>query len=113
MFFIPPFALRAAGSLHDFCQRWMPSNIVVRRVSGRARWSGAALLVALGVLYLAVAVICATLVQQGHDAWWNLGFLLGFRNAIKFVGHGVRLGMRLVAVQLRHLTAGHRAHVLR
>lgn len=87
MFFIPSFALRAGESLYWFCQRWMPTNILVRRVRGDdgLRWSIP--LVLLGLFYAAAAIVCVLLVQHGASDWWNLGFLLGFWNAIKLVGN--------------------------
>lgn len=89
MFLIPPFALRAGARLYWFCQRWMPSNILVRRVRTRdgARWGIP--LALLGLVYLAFGIVCAMLAQHGDGGAWYLGFLYGFGNALKLVGNGL------------------------
>jgi hypothetical protein len=82
MFLIPPFALRAGARLYWFCQRWMPSNILVRRVRARDGLRWGIPLALLGLIYLAVGIVCAMLAQYGDGGGWYLGFLYGFWNAI-------------------------------
>lgn len=111
MFLIPPFALRAGARLYWFCQRWMPSNILVRRVRTQDGMRWGIPLALLGLLYLAVGVVCAMLAQHGDGGGWYLGFLYGFWNAIKLIGNGLYATLVLLPVaRLRERLAEHTAH---
>jgi len=108
-FLIPSFANRSAARLHGFCQRWMPSNVLVRRVRTRAGLRWGIPLVLLGLLYAVAAFVCATLAQHTGIGWWDLGFLLGFWNALKLVGNGLYATVVLLPVaRLRERRPSHR-----
>ncbi|WP_331095459.1 sulfate permease [Lacisediminihabitans sp.] len=108
IFFIPPSAFRAAASLYWLSQRWMPTNILVRRVRTRHGLRWGIPLALLGLLYAVGAVVCATLAQHGASGWWNLGFLLGLWNALKLVGNGLYATAGLLVVRVRE--SGQRRH---
>ena len=73
---------------HTFLQRYAPTNRLLRRLRTRdgLKWGVPAML--LGAAYMAAAVGCRLLVQNGWTEWLYLPFLLFFYNGLKFLIFG-------------------------
>lgn len=86
--FVILLAMRPAAAVYRWCQRWLPSNILVRHVRTRAglRWGIPVAL--LGFAYFAAGVVCAGMAQTG-DGWWYLPMVVCWWTALKLVGNGV------------------------
>lgn len=108
MILLLPFAHRTAERGYGLCQG-LPTNRLVRYVRTRRGLRWGIPLALLGVLYAVGAVVCATIVQQGGSEWWNLGFLLGFWNALKLIGNGICATILLSLVRIRERYSLHRS----
>lgn len=72
-----------------WCRRWLPSNILVGRVRTRAGLRWGIPLALLGLVYFAVGVVCAGMVQTGGPGWWYAPMAVCWWTALKLVGHGL------------------------
>lgn len=86
---------------HALLQRYAPTNRLLNRLRTREglRWGVPAML--LGVAYMAAAVGCAALVQNGWTEWLYLPFVLFFYNGLKFLIFGPWSLVLLARARLR------------
>lgn len=108
MFLILLF-MRPAARVHAWCQRWLPSNRIVRHLHTRRglRWGLPATL--LGTIYFIVGIACLGAVHLGHTEWFYLGMAICWWNAVKLTGHGLYATIALLIVRARENLAVRRA----
>jgi uncharacterized PurR-regulated membrane protein YhhQ (DUF165 family) len=83
MIFAASWAISAR--LYYLCQRFAPSNIVIRRVHTRTGIKWGPLVGLAGVaLYGLLMLVTATVVRDGGPGWVNLVVLVAFWNTLRF-----------------------------
>lgn len=92
-----------------FLRRRMPTNILLDKIRTREglKWGVPAML--LGAAYLAAAVGCVLLIEQGWHQALNLLFFLMLWNSLKFLLMGPVSVILLVCARTREAVARHRA----
>lgn len=92
-----------------FLRRWMPTNILLDKIRRRDRlkWGFPAML--LGVAYLAAAVGCVLLIEQGWPEALYLLFFLMLWNSLKFLIMGPISVVLLIRARTREAIARRRA----
>lgn len=88
-----------------FLRRWMPTNILLDKIRRRdgLKWGIPAMLV--GVAYLAAAVGCVLLIDQGWPEALYLGFFLTLWNSLKFLLMGPVSVILLIRARTREAIA--------
>ncbi|SMX95193.1 hypothetical protein BSP109_02849 [Brevibacterium sp. Mu109] len=107
--FLILLAMRPAAAVHRWCQRWLPSNVLVRRVRTRAGLCWGIPLALVGVAYFGAGVVCVGMVHAGEPGWWYLGALACWWSALKLVGHGLFATVKLPIVRAQENLAVSRA----
>jgi hypothetical protein len=93
-----------------FLRRWMPTNILLDMIRRREglKWCVPAMI--LGLVYLAAAVGCVLLIEQGWPEALYLLFFLMLWNSLKFVLMGPISVILLIRARTHEAIAQHRAH---
>lgn len=107
--FLILLAMRPAGAVYRWCQRWLPSNILVRRVCTRRGLRWGVPLALLGLVYFTAGVGCVGAVQLGGSPWWYVGTVVCWWTALKLVGHGLYAAVMLPIVRAEESLAVGRA----
>jgi len=107
--FLILLAMRPAAAVYRWCQRWLPSNILVRRVRTRRGLRWGMPLALLGLVYFIVGVGCFGAVQLGGSPWWYIGVAVCWWTALKLVGHGLYASVMLPIVRAQESLAVRRA----
>ncbi|MFI8632315.1 sulfate permease [Microbacterium sp. NPDC077663] len=74
-----------AVRVRQFMRIWMPTNILLDHLRTRRARSRDLIALGVGLGYLGLAIACAGAVEHGRTEWLNLGVLLCFWNASKFI----------------------------
>ncbi|GAB3597148.1 hypothetical protein [Microbacterium tumbae] len=107
--FLVRLAMRPAAAVFNWCQRWLPSNILVRRVLTRRGLRWGIPLALLGLVYFIAGVGCVGAVQLGGPGWWYIGVAVCWWTALKLVGHGLYATVMLPIVRAQESRAVRRA----
>ena len=99
--FLILLAMRPAAAVYRWCQRWLPSNILVRRVRTRRGLRWGMPLALLGLVYF--------IAQLGGSPWWYIGVAVCWWTALKLVGHGLYATVMLPIVRAQESLAVRRA----
>ena len=73
-------------SPYRWCQRWLPSKILVRRVCTRRGLRWGVPLALLGLIHFTAGAGCVGAVQLGGSPWWYLGTVICWWTTLKLVG---------------------------
>ena len=88
-------------SPYRWCQRWLPSKILVRRVCTRRGLRWGVPLALLGLIHFTAGAGCVGAVQLGGSPWWYLGTVICWWTTLKLVGHGLYAAVMLPIVRAR------------
>lgn len=103
--FLILLAMRPAAAVYRWCQRWLPSNILVRRVRTRRGLRWGMPLALLGLVYFIAGVGCVGAVELGGPGWWYVGVAVCWWTALKLVGHGLYATIALPIVRAQESLA--------
>jgi hypothetical protein len=107
--FLILLAMRLAAAVYRWCQRWLPSNILIRRVRTRAGLRFGIPLALLGGVYFIAGLGCLGAVRLGGPGWWYLAMAVCWWTAAKLIGHGLYATLALPVVRVRENLAVRRA----
>lgn len=96
-------------SPYRWCQRWLPSKILVRRVCTRRGLRWGVPLALLGLIHFTAGAGCVGAVQLGGSPWWYLGTVICWWTTLKLVGHGLYAAVMLPIVRAQENLAVGRA----
>lgn len=92
--------IRATMSLYAIT-RFAPTNLLLGWLRTRRGLKWGLPFMSLGVLYLAGAATCATLITNGGPGWLNILVILGIWNGLRFIWFGPYSLLLLTRYRLR------------